>query len=189
MKLLKSLLMTALLLAAAAPLAAQLGGRDPLNPKEADQLRELSQEPEKRLKLMLQFARARLTTIEQLRGDPKLAAGRGAQVHDLLEDFTKLMDEVGDNIDDYADRHTDLRKALREVIQTDTEFQLTLRAMKEQGAGAGSAANEVGDYNFALQNAVDAVNSSLDDSRKLLEEQEVAMKDAKEKEKDKAKKK
>ncbi len=187
MKLLKLPLVTALLLAAAAPLPAQLGGRDPLNAKEADQLRELSQEPDKRLKLMLEFARARLTTIEQLRGDPKLATDRGLQVHNLLDDFTKLMDEIGDNIDDYADRKTDLRKPLKNVIEADTEFQLTLRTMKEQGAGVGSAANEISDYNFALQNAIDAVNSSLDDSRKLLDEQEIAFKQAKEKEKAKKK--
>lgn len=187
MKAAQSLLMTALVLAAAAPLAAQLGGRDPLNAKEADQLRELSQEPDKRLKLMLQFARVRLATIEQLRGDPKMAADRGLQVHDLLEDFTKLMDEIGDNIDDYADRKTDLRKPLKDVIQGDTEFQLKLRTLKEQGPGAGSAADELSDYKFALQNAIDAVNSSLDDSRKLLAEQEVAFKETKEKEKAKKK--
>lgn len=181
MKALKSLLMTALLLAAAAPLAAQVGGRDPLTTKEADELRELSQEPDKRLKLMLQYVRARLATIEQLRGDPRMAADRGPQVHDLLEDFTKLMDEVGDNIDDYADRKTDLRKPLREVIQADSEFQLKLRSIKEQGPGAGAAANEFKDYNFALQNAIEAVNSSLDDCRKLLDEQEIAMKQEKEK--------
>jgi chromosome segregation ATPase len=184
---LKPLLMAALLLAASAPLAAQLGGRDPLNSKEADQLRELSQEPDKRLKVMLQFARARLATIAQLRGDAKLAADRGSQIHNLLEDFTKLMDEVGDNIDDYAARHADLRKPLREVIEADSEFQLTLRTIKEQGPGAGSAANEISDYNFALQNAIESVNSSLDDSRKLLQEQEIAMKEAKEKEKAKKK--
>ncbi len=187
MKALKLLFLTVLLLSAAAPLAAQIGGRDPLNAREADQLRELSQEPDKRLKLMLQFARARLTTIEQLRGDPKLAADRGQQVHNLLDDFTKLMDEIGDNIDDYADRKTDLRKPLKDVIEADTEFQLKLRTIKEQGAGVGSAANEINDYNFALQNAIDAVNSSLDDSRKLLDEQEVAFQQAKEKEKAKRK--
>ncbi len=185
MKALKSLLMSALLLLPAAPLSAQLGGRDPLNPQEADQLREAAQEPEKRLKLMVQFARARLAAIEQMRGDPKLAAGRGQQVHDLLEDFTKLMDELGDNLDDYADRHADLRKPLKDIIQAGSEFQVKLRAIKEQGPGAGAARNEASDYAFALQNAMDSVNSNLDDSRQLLQQQEVAFKEAKEKKKKK----
>ena len=55
------------------------------------------------------------------------------------------------------------------MIEGDTEFQLKLRTLKEQGPGAGAkAGTETGDYTFALQNAVESVNLSLDDSRKLL---------------------
>jgi hypothetical protein len=176
----------ALLFFSAIPLAAQLGGREPLNQKEIDDLREVAQEPDKRLKLMVEFARARLAAIDQLRGDPRLAAERGTRVHDLLEDFTKLVDEMGDNIDDYAARKADLRKALKTVIEGDIEVQLKLRTLKEQGAGAGAkAGSETSDYTFALQNATEAVNLSLDDSRKLLAEQEVAFKEAQEKAKKK----
>lgn len=173
-----------LLFLAAMPLAAQLTGREPLNEKEIDQLREVAQEPEKRLKLMVEYARARLATIDQLRGDPRFAADRGARVHDLLEDFTKLVDEMGDNIDDYVARKSDLRKALKLVIQGDTEFQLKLRTLKEQGPGAGATPDtETGDYSFALQNAAESVNLSLDDSRKLLAEQEITFKEEKKKKK------
>jgi hypothetical protein len=169
------------------PLSAQIGGRDPLNEKEIDALRETAQEPEKRLKLMVGYARARLATIDQMRGDPRFATERGARVHDLLEDFTKLVDEIGDNIDDYADRKADLRKALKFVIEGDTEFQLKLRTLKEQGAGAGASTKpggETGDYTFVLQNAIEAVNTNLDDSRKLLAEQEIAFKEEKKKKKE-----
>src|SRR6185312_11491738 len=83
-------------------LTAALAGkvrRDPLTDPETDQLREVAQEPAKRLKLYITFARARLTAIEQLRADPKLASDRGRQIHDLLEDFTNIVDEIDDNID------------------------------------------------------------------------------------------
>jgi hypothetical protein len=173
----------ALGLAGVTPAAAQLGGREPLNQKEIDDLREVAQEPDKRLKMMVQFARARLATIEQLRGDPRFAADRGPRVHDLLEDFTKLVDEIGDNIDDYADRKADLRKPLKTVIEGDTEFQLKLRALKEQGPGAGGKARETEDYSFVLQSAMDGVNNSLDDARKLLADQEAAIKEDKKKKK------
>ncbi|MGZ4812168.1 MAG: hypothetical protein ACXVZI_05315 [Terriglobales bacterium] len=172
-----------LLLLSAAPLLAQVGGREPLNSKEIDELRETAQEPDKRLKLMVQFARARLATIEQLRGDPRLAAERGARIHDLLEDFTKLVDEMGDNLDDYVVRKEDLRAALKAVIEGDTDFQLKLRTLTEQGPGAGGKAAEVQEYTFVLQNATEAVNSGLDDARKLLAEQQVAFKDAAKKKK------
>jgi len=45
-------------------------------------------EPFKRLKLLVKFTEARLTTIDEVRADPKQAAGRGQRIHDLLEDFT-----------------------------------------------------------------------------------------------------
>jgi len=168
----------ALLCFLAIPLSAQLGGREPLDETEINKLREVAQEPDKRLKLMVEFARARLAAIDQLRGDPHSAAARGPRVHDLLEDFTKLVDEIGDNIDDYAARKYDLRKALKTVIEGDTEFQLKLRTLKEQGAGAGAkAGTETGDYSFVLQNAAEAVDMSLDDSRKLLAEQATTFKD------------
>jgi hypothetical protein len=119
-----------------------------------------------------------------MRGDPRLAAERGARIHDLLEDFTKLVDEIGDNIDDYVGRKADLRKPLKTVIEGYSEFQLKLRTLKEQGVGAGAkAGSETGDYTFVLQNAIEAVNSNLDDSRKLLAEQEAAFKDEKKKKK------
>lgn len=168
----------ALLFFLAIPLSAQLGGREPLDETEIDKLREVAQEPDKRLKLLVEFARARLTAIDQLRSDPHSAAGRGPRVHDLLEDFTKLVDEIGDNLDDYAAHKYDLRKALKTVIDGDTEFQLKLRTLKEQGAGAGAkAGTETGDYSFVLQNATEAVNLSLEDSRKLLAEQATTFKD------------
>jgi hypothetical protein len=175
----KVLLPLLLLVTLAVPLLAQLPrGRDPLNDKEADDLREAAQEPEKRLKLMVQFARARLQSIEQLRGDASMSAGRGSQIHDLLEDFTELVDELDDNIDDFADRHMDERKGLKAVVEGATEFQLKLRALKEQSTG-----KEAAEYAFALQNATDAVNSDLDNARQTLAEQETEFKEAKKKKK------
>jgi regulator of replication initiation timing len=151
--------------------------RDPLTEDESDKIRELAQEPDKRIKLILKYTQARVATIEQLEGDARMAAGRGKQIHDLLEDFTALIDELDDNIDEYADKKSDIRKALKEVVETNTSFQLKLRTLKEQKA----AAKEFADYNFVLQNATEAVNSSLDNARQALQELEVALKEEKKK--------
>lgn len=151
--------------------------RDPLTENESDQIRELAQEPDKRIKLLLKFTLARLATIEQMEGDPRMAAGRGKQVHDLLEDFTAMIDELDDNIDDYTDKKEDIRKALKDVIESNTSFQLKLRTLKEQK----SSSKEFTDYNFVLQNAVEAVNSSLDNARQALQDLEVALKEEKKK--------
>src|SRR3954469_13575965 len=99
-------------LALALPVAAQ--HRDPLNEAESDQLREVAQEPYKRLKLMIKFATERLDTVEAAQRDDK-AKGRGQRVHDALQDFRELVDELDDNIDDFVQKQSDLRKALTEV--------------------------------------------------------------------------
>ena len=151
--------------------------RDPLTENESDQIAELSQEPDKRIKLILKFTQARLASIEQMEGDTRMAPGRGKQVHDLLEDFTALIDELDDNIDEYTDKKSDIRKALKEVVESDTNFQLKLRTLKEQKA----TTKEFTEYNFVLQNATEAVNSSLDNARQALEELEKALKDEKKK--------
>ena len=144
--------------------------RDPLNSKETDQLREASQDPPKRLKLLVEFARARLSSIEQLRSDPRSAVGRGPQVHDLMEDFGNLVDEMDDNLDMYAEHKADLRKPLKEIIQADSEFQAKISAI-QQSLGSATFADESGDYKFVVQDALESISMSLDHARKLLDEQ------------------
>jgi len=166
-----------LLLLAVTVIPALAQKRDPLTENESDQVRELAQEPDKRIKLLLKFTEARLATIEQMQGDARLAAGRGKQVHDLLEDFTSMIDELDDNIDDYTEKKSDIRKALKDVIETETAFQLKLRTLKEQK----TPPREFGEYNFVLQNATEAVNSSLDNAREALQDLETALKEEKKK--------
>ena len=145
--------------------------RDPLTEPEVDQLRETAQEPDKRLKLMVKFARARMLAIDQLRSDPKLAQGRGEKIHDLLEDFMNLMDEIDDNVDNYSGKQSDIRKSLKDVVEADTEFQLKLRTLKDAAKNDPKAADEAKDYDFVLDNTLEAVNQSVDNARKTLDEQ------------------
>ncbi len=146
--------------------------RDPLNQPEIDQLRDTAQEPELRLKLYVKFARARLDAMAQARSDPKVT-DRGQQTHDRLQDFLDVYDELNDNVDTYANRKDDLRKALKAVIDADTEFQAKLRALKDS---ATSTPAETQKYDFLLNNALDTVDSSAQDHRQLLAEQEEAAK-------------
>jgi hypothetical protein len=146
--------------------------RDPLTPPEIDQIRDASWEPQQRLKLYVEFARARLVKLEQMRSDPK-TVGRAKQTHDLLDDFQLLYDELNDNIDTYVERQDDIRKPLKLIIDADTEFQAKLRALKD---AAGVPAAEASTYEFVLSNALDTVDSAAEDHRKLLADQEDAAK-------------
>jgi len=146
--------------------------RDPLTPGEIDELRDAAQEPEARLKLFIKFARARLDSIEQIRADPKVT-DRAQQTHDRLRDFLDVYDELNDNIDTFVERRSDLRKPLKALIEVDTEFQSKLRALKD---AADANKNEATQYEFLLNSALDTVDSSVQDHRQLLVEQEAAAK-------------
>ncbi len=153
------------------PLRAQKR-RDPLNPLEIDQLRDAMLVPDERLKLFVKFSRDRMTKLEQMRSDPKTTE-RGRQTHDMLEDFLAVYDELNDNVDMYVDRKDDIRKPLKMIIETDTEFQSKLRALRNS---ANTNTAELSQYEFLLTDALDTVDSSAQDHRKTLTEVEEYMK-------------
>jgi hypothetical protein len=146
--------------------------RDPLNPIEQDQLRDAAQEPSDRLKLYIQFARTRLTSLEQMRADPK-ATDRVQQTRDRLQDFLDVYDELNDNLDTFVQRKADLRRPLKTLIEADTEFQAKLRALKNS---ADAKKDEARQYDFLLTSVLETVDTSVQDHRQLLSEQEEAFK-------------
>ena len=162
----RALIVGVLLLAAVTAMAQRR--RDPLTQAEIVQIRDTSWEPSQRLPLYVQFARARLVKMEEVRSDPK-AKDRARQTHDMLDDFQLLYDELNDNVETYIDRKDDIRKPLKIIVDADTEFQAKLRALKD---AAGVSTAEASQYEFVLTNAIETVDSSADDHRKLLAEQE-----------------
>ena len=142
--------------------------RDPFTQPEIDQIREPVGSREHRLSLYVKFARARLVGLEQMRSDPK-TKDRPQQTHDRLDDFLLIYDELNDNIDTYVDRKNDIRKPLKVIIDADTEFEAKLRALKD---AAERSAEEAKQYEFVLTNALDTLDTSAEDHRKLLAEQD-----------------
>lgn len=151
---------------------------DVLSPDEIDQIRDAAQTPDDRLKLYIQFARARLDALDKSRTDPKVK-DHAQEIHDRLSDFVNIYDELDENVDTYADRKDDLRKPLKAVIDADTEFQNRLRTLQNSLAGA----QDQGAYQFFLTTALNAVDDGARDHRDLLAEQEEAAKHRKKREK------
>src|SRR5438270_7690126 len=154
---------------------AQSHHRDPLTEAEIDKIRDSAQLPEVRLKLYIEFARARLDNIQKVHSDPK-ATEREKQTRDALQDFLDGYDELNTNVDTFADRGSDLRKALKPVIEADTEFGSKLRAFKSETAGNREQAQQ---YEFLLGSALEATDAAAKDHRELLAEQEVTFKNKK----------
>ena len=165
----------ALFLVLAGSTVAQQHHRDPLNDLEINQLRDAALDPEVRLKLYVAFARARLDKLEQVRADTK-SPDREPQTRDALQDFLDVYDELDTNVDTFADRKDDLRKALKPVIEADTEFGSKLRAFKTSVA---SAPKEAESFAFLLSTTLETVDSAAKDHRDLLAEQEEAFKNKK----------
>ena len=183
MRLAKKLLLLILLFT----VVAAARRRDPLTDAETDQLREAALEPQKRLKLYIKFAEARLLAIDQLRSDPKFADGRGKKIHDLLEDFTAILDEINDNLDTYQGRplnkddKKDFHKGLKEVIEASDKFDLKLRTLKSAIDTDPQVKKEAADFQFALVDAQEALKSSADMAREYMSEKDKPADSAKKK--------
>lgn len=159
----------------ALPAFAQRDQRDPLTSKEVDELRDTNQEPERRLPLIVKFARERLDSALAAHSNAKLApADRAASVHDSLQDFLSIYDELDDNLDMYTDQREDLRKPLKIVIAGDGEFKVKLDQLRQQ-----STPDEMKTYAFVLTSALQAVNDGATEHRQLQQEQKVTEKERK----------
>jgi hypothetical protein len=152
--------------------AAAQRHRDPFTRAEIDQIRDASWEPQQRLGLYVKFARERLVALEQMRSDSK-TKNRARETHDRLDDFLLIYDELNDNIDTYVDRKNDIRKPLKLIIEADTEFQAKLRGLKD---AADVPQQEASQYEFVLTTAIETLDTSAEEHRKLLVEQEEASK-------------
>lgn len=161
--------------------------RDPLTEAEEDQIRNVAQEPYKRLKLYIKFTQARLDSIDQLRADPKQADGRGRKIHDLLEDFTALLDEINSNLDQYEGRpmtkddRKDFHKGLKEVVTACDAWDAKLKALKSAMETDSQTTKESQDYKFVFQDAEDSLKSATEAAREYSEIQPTDEKPAKKK--------
>jgi hypothetical protein len=134
--------------------------KDPLNEDEVDQVRELGDRPNERIKLFAKFIEQRVTAIKQLSTD-KRAENRSAELRAKMEEFTRLADELQDNLDTYDQQHADVRKALKELIPESERWQPALYLPNPDPG-----------YEFARKTALEAAKSVADQIKDLQKDQE-----------------
>lgn len=154
--------------------AAARTHRDPLNDNETDDLREAAQEPDKRFKLYVAYTQKRLVAVEELRPPSAQGADPGEKIHDALEDFDSLVQEISDNIDDYSRQKQDLRKPLQQLILVESDWQGRLQQFKADVAKDPELDKESRDFYFILDGALDDLKSLGENARDTLTEQNEA---------------
>lgn len=138
------------LLCAILPIAAQ---KDFLTGDEVDQIR-LVQEPNERLKLYMLFAKQRVDQIDSLLKREK--PGRSALLHDLLDDFTKIIEAADTVADDAIRRKIALDEGLMAVIKSERAFADRLGKVK------AAAPKDLARYELVLDTAVETLTDSIE---------------------------
>lgn len=140
----------ACVLLAALPLAAQR--RDFLTAEEADKIRA-AQDPNLRLPLYAAFAKDRVAQINQLIARDR--PGRSALLHDLLEDYTRIIEAIDTVADDAVRRQIDIAKGMALVLPAEQELLAALKKVEQAELADKSR------YEFVLEDAIAATKDSI----------------------------
>jgi hypothetical protein len=134
--------------------------KDPLTPDQEEQVRAVADQPDERVKLYVKFVEERTAAIHHAVVRP-LIQHPGIEIHDRLEEMTRLVDELQDNLDAYDESHSDARKGLKFLLERTPKWQSVLQEPP------GSP-----DYDFARKTALDAVDNLTQSATALLKSQE-----------------
>jgi hypothetical protein len=156
------------------PLFAQ-SRKDPLTEQQQEAVREAGDQPLERVKLFVGYVDDRAKDIHSINADP-IAQNKTARIHNLLDEFTRLCDDLQDNMDQYDEQHADLRKVLKEIITKTDEWGKVLEEPKPSTQ-----------YDFIRKTAIESNQSAHEAAVKMLADEEKYIAEKKKEEKERQK--
>ena len=147
-----------------APLAAQKDKPEPLTESQQDQIAEAGIDPAARVGLYVKFIDDYSDTIKGLIARAHTEA-RVRRLNSELQNFSALMDELGDNLDVYSERKADIRKSLKPLTEGVARWQQTLHALPSEPG-----------FELSLKEALDSASDLSDQARQLTTDQEAYFK-------------
>jgi hypothetical protein len=149
------------LLLAFGPVVRAQEKADALSEAEVEKLRDVNREPSERVMVFVGFLDSRTDRIRDLTAKPR-RPGREEDIHDLMEQFVSIADDLEDNLDEYRTRHWDVRKALPKLSRALDRWATTMRSPAEDEH-----------YDVERKLALEAIQDMHDDSSTLLEDQKI----------------
>jgi small-conductance mechanosensitive channel len=150
-----------LLCLSVAPVALSAQQRESsLSDAEVEKLRDLAYDFPARIDAFTVILGDRLKDIDKLTSARRRAPGREQDIHDDMEQFTSVAEDLEDNLDDYGHRHKDVRKAIPALIAATERWRTTLLAPPANDA-----------YNVSRKLALSALEDIRETASKLLDEQ------------------
>ncbi len=134
--------------------------KDPLTDKQIEEVREAGDDPPQRVTLFMGYIEDRSQQIHSLATSAG-AQNREARTHNLLDEFTRLADDLEDNMDEFNDQHADLRKPLKVLVEKSAAWTTVLNEPKPSPQ-----------YDFVRKTALDANRSVHEDAVQMLADQE-----------------
>jgi hypothetical protein len=134
--------------------------KDPLTERQIEDVREAGVEPLERVKLFLGYVDDRAKAIHSLTADT-LAQNKPARLHNLLDEFTRLSDDLQDNMENFDQEHADLRKVLKQIVDKSGEWTTVLNEPPPSPQ-----------YDFLRKTAIEANQSVHEAATQMLPDEE-----------------
>ena len=144
---------------------------------EEDKLRE-AQDPSGRIEVYIDLVQVRLDRLDKYRREPKSSEyDIEAFLNKQLDEYLSLNEELRNWIDEQAERHGDMRKGLRKLLEIYSKQLEQLRGI-QQAPGIYASA-----YASSLQDAITDASDLLDGATRALSDQQKQFAESKEQEK------